>query len=229
VTMKSSISGTVFSPPTFQLDNYDHQYEMVSVSVPIAGLGPNTYYAWIGFEQNGYPGYNPMYFYFTKTPCIQPTATVSIVKTANVTMAHVGDVIEYSFNVTNTGNVELTGVYIDDNLTGQFYIGNLGPGRWTVVTATHTVSGSDPDPLVNNATVYAYYDSNVVYASDTWTVDILHPAIDVSKSANATKAHAGDIIEYTIVVKNTGDCHLYRCKRHRHASGGHLDGHFRCG
>jgi len=209
VTMKSNISGTVFSPSTFTLNNYDHQYEMVSVSVPIAGLGPNTYYAWIGFEQNGYPGYNPMYFYFTKTPCIQPTAAVSIVKTANVTMAHVGDVIEYSFNVTNNGNVELTGVYINDNLTGRINIGKLGPGRWTVVTATHTVEVGDPDPLVNNATVYAYYDSNVVYASDTCKVDILHPDIKVIKSANATKAYAGDIIEYTIVVKNTGDCPLY--------------------
>jgi uncharacterized repeat protein (TIGR01451 family) len=208
VVMNSSISGTVFSPSTFQLNNYDHQYEMVSVSVPIAGLGPNTYYAWIRPVADNAPD-NPMYFYFTKTQCIQPTAAVSIVKTANVTMAHVGDVIEYSFNVTNTGKVELTGVYIDDNLTGRIDIGDLGSGEWTVVTATHTVSGSDPDPLVNNATVYAYYDSNVAYASDTWTVDILHPAIDVIKSANATKAYAGDIIEYTIVVKNTGDCPLY--------------------
>jgi uncharacterized repeat protein (TIGR01451 family) len=210
VTMKSSISGTVFSPSTFQLNNYDHQYEMVSVSVPIAGSVsvPTTYYAWIGFEQNGYPGYNPMYFYFTKTPCIQPTATVSIVKTANVTMAHVGDVIEYSFNVTNTGNVELTGVYINDNLTGRIDIGDLGPGEWTVVKATHTVSGSDPDPLVNNATVYAYYDSNVVYAWDTWTVDILHPAIAIEKSADKDKAYAGDTITYTYTVTNPGDTPL---------------------
>jgi uncharacterized repeat protein (TIGR01451 family) len=122
-------------------------------------------------------------------------------------MAHVGDVIEYYFNVTNTGKVKLTDVYIDDNLTGQIDIGELGPGHWTVVTATHTVSGSDPDPLVNNATVYAYYDSNVVYAWDTWTVDILHPAIDVSKSG-PEYAHEGDTITYTITVKNTGDCPL---------------------
>ena len=140
-------------------------------------------------------------------PSAHPAATVSIVKTANVTMAHVGDVIEYSFYVTNTGNVNLTGVYIDDNLTGRIDIGKLGQGEGTVVKATHTVSGNDPDPLVNNATVYAKYDSTVVYAWDTWTVDILHPAIEVSKSG-PEYAHEGDNITYTITVKNTGDCPL---------------------
>jgi len=75
VVMKSSISGTVFSPSTFQLNNLDHQYEMVSVSVPIASLGPNTYYAWIRPVADNAPD-NPMYFYFTKTPCVV-TATVT--------------------------------------------------------------------------------------------------------------------------------------------------------
>ena len=210
VVMKSNISGTVFSPSTFQLNNSGHQYEMVSVSVPIAGSVsvPTTYYAWIRPVADNNVADNPMYFYFTKTPCIQPTATVSITKTANVTMAHVGDVIEYYFNVTNTGKVKLTDVYIDDNLTGRIDIGDLGPGEGTVVKATHTVSGSDPDPLVNNATVYAKYDSTVVYASDTWTVDILHPAIDVIKSANATMIHEGDWVEYNVTVVNVGDCNL---------------------
>jgi len=74
--MTSSIAGTVFSPSSFQLNNYDHQSEPVSVKVPIGGLGPGTYYAWIRPVADGNVPDNPMYFYFTKVPCVV-TATVT--------------------------------------------------------------------------------------------------------------------------------------------------------
>ncbi|MEM3578456.1 MAG: hypothetical protein QXX51_08465 [Candidatus Bathyarchaeia archaeon] len=76
VTMASSIDGTIFTPSSFTLNNYNHTSEPVSVSVPIGGLVPGTYYAWIGEQEHGAPGYNPMYFYFTKVPCVV-TATVT--------------------------------------------------------------------------------------------------------------------------------------------------------
>jgi hypothetical protein len=94
VVMTSNISGTVFSPSTFTLNNYDHQYEMVNVSVPIAGLGPNTYYAWIWPVADDVAD-NPMYFYFTKVPCnTQPQATISGVKFHDVNANGIRDIGE---------------------------------------------------------------------------------------------------------------------------------------
>jgi len=120
VVMKSSISGTVFSPSTFQLNNYDHQYEMVSVSVPIAGLGPNTYYAWIRPVADNAPD-NPMYFYFTKTPCITPQATISGVKFHDVDADGVRDVGEEGLEGWTIQLWKLDGgwEFVDETTTGS--------------------------------------------------------------------------------------------------------------
>ncbi|MEM2368457.1 MAG: hypothetical protein QXQ50_09530 [Candidatus Bathyarchaeia archaeon] len=144
-------------------------------------------------------------------PAEEPSPSISIDKSANVTMAHVGDMIRYFYNVTNTGNVQLTNIYIDDNVTGTINVADtLDPNEWILVHYDYTVKATDLDPLINNATVYAKYnDQQEVSAWDTWTVDILHPAISVTKTADKTKAYAGDVIEYTINVTNIGDCPLY--------------------
>ncbi|MEM2941685.1 MAG: SdrD B-like domain-containing protein [Thermoproteota archaeon] len=143
---------------------------------------------------------------------------ISIEKSANVSSAHIGDVIKYIYNVTNTGDVPFprSNVNVADNVTSPVVYeygddGNntLDPGESWIYNATYTVTNSTPDPLVNNATVTATYNDQTVSAWDTHSIDILHPEISVTKEANVTQAYAGDIINYTIVVKNTGDCTLY--------------------
>ncbi|MEM3666851.1 MAG: SdrD B-like domain-containing protein, partial [Candidatus Bathyarchaeia archaeon] len=137
-------------------------------------------------------------------------ASLSIRKTAGATQAHVGDEIEYSFNITNTGNVPLLIENVTDNVIGSIMINQLlEPNQWIIVNAKYTVKESDPDPLANTATVYATYNSSTLSASDTWIIDILHPSIMVEKTANATEAYIGDTIQYKINVTNTGDCNLY--------------------
>ncbi|MEM2939023.1 MAG: SdrD B-like domain-containing protein [Candidatus Bathyarchaeia archaeon] len=136
-------------------------------------------------------------------------ASISVRKTANTTITHVGDKIKYSYNVTNTGNVPLTIQYIDDDAVGKIMVGKLlNPGEWIEETAEYTVIQDSSDPLVNKATVYANYTDQLVSAWDAWTVDILHPAVEVEKNGPAY-AYEGDTIAYTITVKNTGDCPLY--------------------
>jgi uncharacterized repeat protein (TIGR01451 family) len=46
------------------------------------------------------------------------TADLKITKEANVTTATVGDIIKYWYNVTNTGNVNLTGITVIDTRLG---------------------------------------------------------------------------------------------------------------
>ncbi len=77
-----------------------------------------------------------------------PNPGIALVKTATVD----GDSIAYSFLVTNTGDVTLTGVVITDRLRGLSAIefgawpvrqGELAPGESVVATASYTVTDAD--------------------------------------------------------------------------------------
>ena len=77
-----------------------------------------------------------------------PSPGIALVKTATVD----GDSIAYSFLVTNTGDVTLTGVVVTDRLQGLSAIrfgawpvrqGELAPGESVVATASYTVTDAD--------------------------------------------------------------------------------------
>ena len=72
-------------------------------------------------------------------------------KIADRSEAEVGDWINYTIQVNNTGNVSLTGVRAEDNLTGAVWIvGTLAPGQNYTNTTRYRVLPSDlPGPLVN--------------------------------------------------------------------------------
>ena len=45
-------------------------------------------------------------------------ASLNIIKTANLSSANVGDVIEYTYTITNTGNVNLSNITLEDDRLG---------------------------------------------------------------------------------------------------------------
>ncbi|MGB7000573.1 MAG: DUF11 domain-containing protein, partial [Halobacteriota archaeon] len=79
---------------------------------------------------------------------------IRIVKTASLTgtcpgsdplAVDVGDTVTYCFNVTNTGDVNLTGVKVNDNIYGSVTLATttLAPGDSTLGSLTHVVVESD--------------------------------------------------------------------------------------
>jgi uncharacterized repeat protein (TIGR01451 family) len=124
--------------------------------------------------------------------------------------AHESDTISYTITVKNTGDTPLYNVIVTDTLLGNIPIGFLDVGQSVTLTLTYTVNAGDPDPLVNTATASGEDPLDLI-VTDTasWTVDVLHPAIAIDKSADKDQAHAGDTITYTITVTNTGDTPLY--------------------
>ena len=72
-------------------------------------------------------------------------------KSADRSEAKVGEWINYTVQVNNTGNVSLTGVRAEDNLTGAVWnVGTLAPGQNYTNTIRYRVLLSDlPGPLVN--------------------------------------------------------------------------------
>ncbi|MEM3872419.1 MAG: SdrD B-like domain-containing protein, partial [Nitrososphaeria archaeon] len=128
--------------------------------------------------------------------------------------AHEGDTITYTITVKNTGDCPLYTVSVFDDvlgdLTGYLLDTTLEVGEMNIFDVDYTVKAGDPDPLENKVTASGKDAlEKPVSDSDVWTVDVLHPAIEVTKSADKEKAYAEDVITYTITITNTGDCTLY--------------------
>lgn len=136
---------------------------------------------------------------------------LSISKTAAPTTAAVGDNITYTYTITNTDNVTISGITLQDDLLGTIDLGgqtNLDAGGTVTATAIYTVVESDlPGPLVNEATVSGTDpDSNTITASATATVELSSTAsLQVTKSANRSSAMPHQTIDYTYVIANNGN------------------------
>ncbi len=142
---------------------------------------------------------------------------IALEKTASPGMAHVGNNITYTFEVTNSGNTPLSDVEVTDNLTENIVLtgGDVDENGWLdvtehwIFTANYNVAAGAPDLLENTASISGK-DAllKTVTASDSVIVSILKPAIYLEKSASVTEARNNDIIRYTFEVTNIGNTPL---------------------
>ena len=150
-------------------------------------------------------------------PAAQAAPAIGLVKTAlTPTYSASGDVVTYTFTVTNTGNVTLTNVIVTDPVAtvsgGPI---TLAPGQSdsTTFTATYTVSQADVDAglFTNTATATGTPPSGpAVDDSATATVTALQsPSITLVKTALTGVYNAsGDVLSYAFTVTNTGNVTL---------------------
>jgi uncharacterized repeat protein (TIGR01451 family) len=137
---------------------------------------------------------------------------LTIDKTADpLTYDEVGDVISYSYLVTNTGNLTLYDVYVTDDkaTTSPATVATLAPGASTTFTASYTISQADLDAGSVTNTAYAS-DGTTSSDPDSETVNAVPmPALTIDKTADPTLYEvAGDVITYTFLVENTGNVTL---------------------
>ena len=132
--------------------------------------------------------------------------TISVTKTAD-TFSKVGDPVDYSITVCNTGLITVTKESVIDSLIGditaQFAAATLAPGACDTANPTRTVLAGDPDPLVNTAT--ATYTAGVqsATASATASTDLFVPGVDVTKTCVPSTVQVGENEVCTIVVTDT--------------------------
>ena len=126
-----------------------------------------------------------------------------------------GSTIDYTFLVTNTGNVTLTGVTVDDPKVGTVTcpVTTLAPAASTTCTATYTLTQVDVDAghVANTATVTGTdpNGTDVTATDSTDTPIAAGPAITLDKVAGTPTGNAaGDTIDYTFIVTNTGNVTL---------------------
>ncbi|HII06128.1 MAG TPA: DUF11 domain-containing protein, partial [Methanotrichaceae archaeon] len=140
------------------------------------------------------------------------TSRIEVTKTANVSIARVGDLIGYSVWVNNTGNVNLTNVQASDNLTGELWnLDRLGPGQSKTRSFEYRVKETDLcKPIVNKVAANGTDPcGNFVENFSIASVDMNFTArIEVNKTANTSTAGVGSWINYTVWVNNTGDINL---------------------
>jgi hypothetical protein len=136
---------------------------------------------------------------------------LSLSKSADTTSAAVGDTINYTYTITNTDNVTIENIYLEDKPLGIIDLGgqtSLGAGENISATATYTVVEADlPGPLVNTATVSgADLYGNVFTDNDSATVELSHNSeIQVNKVADRETASPREVITYTYTITNTGN------------------------
>jgi len=162
---------------------------------------------------------------------------VDITKAATVpggTADTAGEVISYTVDVANTGNVTLTGVVVNDPsvsdlaavTSGGFNTGdinqdgNLNLGETWHYTASHTVTQSDLDTngggdgtIDNTASVTTTQGASdsasahvtvIAPPPPTYSMTIEKIAIGYQDNNTDDVANAGDTLVYHIVVHNTG-------------------------
>ena len=134
-------------------------------------------------------------------------------------LAHVGDTITYTFDVSLTTAEPLLDVTVTDPncdegapvyVSGDDGDNVLEPEETWTYTCTHVVTSEDPDPLPNTATVEGTSDDGrTTTDEDSHEVDLIHPAIEIVKTVNPISGEPGDTVTYSYEVTNTGDTTLY--------------------
>jgi uncharacterized repeat protein (TIGR01451 family) len=156
-------------------------------------------------------------------PSGDPIPALTLVKSASpsvVTAA--GQTVDYTFVVSNTGNVTVENIAVnDDEFSGEGELPpivcpatSLAPSASITCTAGYTVTQADVDAgiLTNSATATGAPPTGELVGTDPSAATVTIPpaaAITLSKTAAPeVAANAGDSVDYSFVVTNTGNVTL---------------------
>jgi uncharacterized repeat protein (TIGR01451 family) len=135
------------------------------------------------------------------------------------TLSKVGDDVNYTITVENTGALTLYKQSVVDSLLGDLTDGtnplitssdcgaSLAAGDSCTINATRTVQLGDTDPLPNTVNVVYNSSSDLLgdeaSGSDDHSVNLFQPSIAFDKSVSADLSKVGDSVDYTLKLDNT--------------------------
>ncbi|WP_414640047.1 DUF7507 domain-containing protein [Amycolatopsis sp.] len=137
-----------------------------------------------------------------------PVPELQIAVRPNQPKVHAGEPVTFAVVVTNPGDVPAAGVEVAAPAVPECAkpLGTLGPRQTVSYACTGT---APPDDFTNTAKATgtsALGDALDGVASAR--VDVLHPALGMTKTADRPAYRAGDVATFTIKVTNTGDTGL---------------------
>jgi uncharacterized repeat protein (TIGR01451 family) len=146
------------------------------------------------------------------------TPVLVLIKTVEETFyRNIGDLIHYNNEIKNTGNVKITGITLTDpntSATGNNQIASLNPGGSVTIRTTHTISQADLNlGEVGKTASISGYDANSqpirTISNQVIVKGIQNAQLATSlTAAENTYSLEGDMIHYTIEVRNTGNVTL---------------------
>jgi uncharacterized repeat protein (TIGR01451 family) len=144
---------------------------------------------------------------------------ISLAKTADVgTFAAAGEHIIYSYVVTNSGNVPLSGVTVTDPRVPSLVCGpfTLAEGAAKTCTGTYTTTAADvaAGRILNIATATGLTAGGIRLSA---TADVLvllteKPEVGIRKAGPSGFVAAGETLEYIYTINNTGNVPLHRVR-----------------
>jgi uncharacterized repeat protein (TIGR01451 family) len=159
-----------------------------------------------------------------ETVTAEQNPELTIEKSADpATYSAVDQNITYTYNVTNTGNVNISApINVTDDRLGVIPLtsGILIPGQSETVTANYTITQADLDSgaitnaafatgVFGNNTTDSNTDNETVTAEQNPACTIDKIVTDVAgKGPEGNVTQAGDVISYQINVNNTGNINL---------------------
>ncbi|WTM64129.1 hypothetical protein U2H20_09160 [Humidisolicoccus flavus] len=173
------------------------------------------------------PSSDPLRASDTVTLVTAQSPSLELVKTGALPAApqQAGQSATYSFEITNTGNVTVSAVRLDDAMLGGVVAidwatstdattpaGTLAPGESVTAAANYALTQADIDAgVVNNSASASGLTAigTEVSANDSDTVrPTAQPSLTMSKSSDLAQAQAGQTVTYTLTASNTGNVTL---------------------
>ena len=161
------------------------------------------------------------------------TAFVTVLKTVDKPFADAGDILTYTLQLNNAGNVAANSVTLTDAVpSGSTFVPGsvtgatgtpptltlaapLAPGGSTTVTFQVQVDNAvpSPNPIPNNSTVNYTYTvdpanpngATGTRGSNTVTTQANMALVTTTKAVSAAYAELGQVLTYTLVIENTGN------------------------
>lgn len=144
---------------------------------------------------------------------------IALDKNVSNPIAYPNQTITYTFAVSNSGQVSLHNVRIEDHqcavlpvTDGDHNAGDIDQDNQLDVGEIwgFLCTAALAEDTTNVATAYAEAPwSETVWATDSAAVDVIAPQMTLEKTADREVVHAGETVNYQLVVRNTGDTPLY--------------------
>jgi Domain of unknown function DUF11 len=139
-----------------------------------------------------------------KLNLFQPSIAFS--KTADTQLSKATDDVNYTLTLNNTSSADTPDMTctITDTKLGVNKQVTLASGTGDVTNVAYTVKAGDSDPLVNEASVRCTFADfpNVLTDSDSWTVNLFQPGVEIEKTGDAL-SKVGDDVKYHFKITNT--------------------------
>ena len=132
-------------------------------------------------------------------------AAIALSVAADPQIVQSGDAVQFTYVVTNTGDVALSNVTVVDDFGNSITIGDLAVGATAVRIVTENIATTTTDQVTATG---ADPQGGTVSATDSVTVTVIGPALDLKVVAQPWTAYPGELVNFTYVVTNTGDAEL---------------------